>query len=96
MGKPDPRHEAIRALMYRLRERDAAGPADRDAPEAFAAEFINALVGRGWRHQPALRPVQAERRGEPPPAATVHRYAAGVREDLRRAREGGGEVAQSA
>jgi hypothetical protein len=48
---------ATEALARRLRERDAAVKAEAaDVPDAepFAAEFIAALWGQGWR--PALAP----------------------------------------
>lgn len=44
-------HAAIEALAHRIRIRDAAVSAGEDYadPEPFAAEFMAALQGRGWR-----------------------------------------------
>ena len=44
-------HAAIEALAHRIRVRDAAMRAGEDCadPEPFAAEFMAALGGRGWR-----------------------------------------------
>lgn len=42
---------AIEALAYRLRTRDAAMNDGEDYadPEVFAAEYLTAMRGRGWR-----------------------------------------------
>lgn len=91
----DARRDAIRALAYRLNERDAAGD-ERTDPTIFATEFVMALMGNGWRPHPALRPVPARPDAKPPPDSTVHRYASEVRAEIRRRRESGGGVARSA
>lgn len=48
-------HAAIEALAHRIRVRDAALAAGEDCGDAepFAAEFLAALRGRGWRLTPA-------------------------------------------
>jgi hypothetical protein len=48
-------HAAIEALAHRIRVRDAAIRAAEDCGDAepFAAEFMAALRGRGWRLTPA-------------------------------------------
>lgn len=56
--------DAVRALVYRLRNRE---PGEDD--EVFAVEFITALRGRGWRPTPARRQVwQPPAAGRQPPA----------------------------
>lgn len=45
--------EAVAALVYRLRQRDAATDEDRPDVEPFALEFVMALRFRGWRPTPA-------------------------------------------
>ena len=49
---------AIEALAYRLRLRDAAMNDGEDYadPEVFAAEFLTAMRGYGWRHTEAKAP----------------------------------------
>ena len=51
-------HAAIEALAHRIRVRDAAIRAAEDCadPEPFAAEFMAALGGRGWRLTEAKAP----------------------------------------
>jgi len=46
---------AIEALAYRIRERDAAIRDGEDFADAdvFAAEFMTAMRGHGWRPTPA-------------------------------------------
>ncbi|MEV4246999.1 hypothetical protein AB0J63_26745 [Streptosporangium canum] len=60
--------KAVAALAIRIRNRDAAG-ADREAPEIFANEFVQALRGQGWRPtaaRPALRWSSPRGRGADP------------------------------
>lgn len=85
---------AVDALVHRLRNR---GDAD---DEPFAAEFIAALWGRGWRPVEALRPAADWRmkpqRTEPPPEylearAKVDEKAA-VAQAARRGKLVAGEV----
>ncbi len=60
------KRRAVNSLARRLRERAAAIASGADAAddEPFAAEFIAALWGQGWRPIPALRPWQAVSPGE--------------------------------
>ncbi len=46
---------AVEALAYRIRERDAAIRDGQDFADAdvFAAEFMTAMRGHGWRPTPA-------------------------------------------
>lgn len=50
---------AIESLAYRIRERDAAMQAGEEFADAepFAAEYLAAMRGRGWRPVEALRPA---------------------------------------
>ncbi|MFF4417040.1 hypothetical protein ACFYY8_31350 [Streptosporangium sp. NPDC001559] len=60
--------KAIAALTSRIRRRDTATE-EREAPEAFANEFVRALVSQGWRPtaaRPALRWSTPRRRGADP------------------------------
>jgi hypothetical protein len=50
----DGTHAAIAALAHRVRERDAA--AEKTPADVFAAEFLVALRGQGWRQTAAVRP----------------------------------------
>jgi hypothetical protein len=59
--------KAVAALASRVRLRDAAE--DREAPELFANEFVQALRGQGWRPtpaRPALRWSSPRSRGADP------------------------------
>ena len=55
------KRRAVNSLARRLRERAAAVAAGVDVAddEPFAAEYVAALWGQGWRPLPALRPWQA-------------------------------------
>lgn len=96
MTDTDPRAEAIRALAYRLADRDTTPADERCPPEVFANEFISALKGQGWRHLPALTTAPPPATTKPPPPVAVHRYASQMRATMRTARHPGGAGARSA
>jgi hypothetical protein len=91
------KRRAVASLTRRLRDRAAAVASGADVPddEPFAAEYIAALWGQGWRPLPALAPWQAV----PPGEATVDpesrgdiaafRAKAAARAELVRARDRG-------
>lgn len=63
------KRRAVDSLARRLRERDAAVASGADAAdcEPFAAEYVTAMWGQGWRPIAELRPWNAA----PPAEATV-------------------------
>ena len=72
---------AIKALAHRIRERDAAirDGGDFADPDVFAAEYVAAMRGHGWR------PTEAKSSAPPmhAPAGTASKPRSEVISDLR-------------
>jgi len=47
--------EAAQALAHRMYERDQLPEDERPEPRAFALDYLNAMVGHGWRPTNAQR-----------------------------------------
>ncbi|GAA0853321.1 hypothetical protein ACFQVD_26720 [Streptosporangium amethystogenes subsp. fukuiense] len=84
--------KAVAALASRVRNRDAA-EGDREAPELFANEFVQALRGQGWRPtaaRPALRWSSPRSRGADP-----SRHAEALAEARARCADGAAKLKAS-
>jgi hypothetical protein len=74
------KRRAVDSLVRRLREREAAVASGADAPddEPFAAEYIAALWGQGWRPVEVLRPHDWRQGGDPGTGEGKEAFAAGL------------------